>query len=447
MTDAFRIDCAWLPREYGDEVDRVTLAEISMPLGSSRFATTLEDVLAKTVRSSARLSAVQLAEWFACNWWRLCWEPWDGTLSWRMSHKMSNIGGGYVWPDVTFSTDWEAIQISVRRTDWREGEPVRYLEDFDFRISLADFEMGIDGMVDGTIARLASTLSRPTQLSALWDQVSRERRCPERSEVRQLEACMGYDPGEAPAELIDQMEDVREFCGSNAMREVAAVSKDRTVTDIRTLQSCAASGDSVARIPDFGEIRPLIMAEANEWEIPWRRGATAAKIARKRWGLNGSIDTATLSELFSVPAVKLSEPDSDVPSRLSVGLRRDDSPGQFGFLSNRRHPHARRFAFVRLVADNLTSPDSDRLLPATDSRTVRQKFQRAFAQEFLCPIDELKARFGQDAPTGDAIDEVAEDYAVSPRLVEAALVNSGILDRETLGDRPVEMASHRPTNG
>ena len=52
--------------------------------------------------------------------------------------------------------------------------------------------------------------------------------------------------------------------------------------------------------------------------------------------------------------------------------------------------------------------------------------------------------FDQDAPTDDAIDEVAGYYEVSPRLVESALVNNGVLDRETLYDGPVEIASHYP---
>ena len=88
------------------------------------------------------------------------------------------------------------------------------------------------------------------------------------------------------------------------------------------------------------------------------------------------------------------------------------------------------------MADHLTIPDDERLLPATDSKTGRQKFQRAFAQEFLCPFDDLMSHFDGDAPIDDAIDESAEYFDVSPRLVETALVNNGVLDREMLGDWP-----------
>ena len=442
MTDSFRIDYEWLPREYGDEVELVTLAELDILFGKSRSATTLEDVLGKTVRSSARLSAIRLAEWFVFNWWRLCWEPQDNTLSWQMSHKVSNIGGGYVWPDLSFSTDWESIQIGVRHTEGWDGEPIRYLEDFDDRISLSEFERGIDEFVNGTIARLSSTLKRPTELSELWERVNYERRCPEVSDSRKLEACMGFDPDEAPDGLIDHLHEARDSYGRDAIQEVAVVSKNQTLTHIETLQNCAANRDSVARLPSYDKIRQRIMGQADEFEVPWKRARSAARIARESWGLNSKVDTSTLSEMFSVPEEELLEADSNITSPLSVGLRSDDNPEQFGFLSNRRHPHARRFAFARLVADHLTTLDNERLLPATDSKTARQKFQRAFAQEFLCPFDDLKLRFDAHAPTDDAIDEVAAYYGVSPRLVETTLVNNGVLDRETLYDGPAEIASY-----
>ena len=442
MTASFRIDYAWLPREYGDEVERVTLAELDILFGESWSATTLEDVLGKTVRSSARLSAIRLAEWFASNWWRLCWEPQANTLSWRMSHKVSNVGGGYVWPDLSFSTDWESIQVSVRHTEGWEGEPIRYLNDFNARISLIEFEKGIDEFVNGTIARLSSTLTTPTELSDLWEQIKYERRYPEASESRKLEACMGYDPDEAPSGLIDNLHKARDSYGRDGIQEVAVVSKNQTLIHIETLRKFAANHDSVARLPDYDKIRQRIMAQTNEFDVPWKRARNAARIARGSWGLNSKVDTSTLSQVFSIPQEEILQVDSNVPSPLTVGLRNDNIPEQFGFLSNRRHPNARRFAFARLVADHLTILDQERLLPATDSKTARQKFQRAFAQEFLCPFDDLMFRFDADAPTDDAIDEAAAYFEVSPRLVENALVNNGVLDRETLDDGSAEMARY-----
>ena len=433
MTTRFQIDYSWLSRTHGDEVERVTLADIGIFVGDS-CATTLEDVLAKTVRSSARLSAVRLAEWFAVNWWRLRWELPSNTLSWKMSHKVGNAGGGYVWPDLSFSSDWETIQVSARPTEGWEGEPIRYLKSFDTRISVVAFEKGVDNFIDGTIARLSSTLGTATELSDLWLQIAHERRDPELSESRKLEACMGYDPDEAADGLIRGLRDVQDRYGREAVREVAAVSRSQALTHMQTLWENAAGGDSVVQVDDFQNVRQRIVAQTNAFDVPWRRARRAAQIARDSWRLRGKVKTRTLSEIFNISERDILHGNADVSPPLTAGMRRDDNPGTYHIWLNRRHPTARRFAFARLLADHLAIPDNERLLPATDSKTSRQKFQRAFAQEFLCPFDDLKTRFDADTPTEDEIEDAADYFDVSPRLVETALVNNGMLDRDTLDD-------------
>ncbi len=351
-----------------------------------------------------------------------------------MSHRVSNAGGGYVWPDLAFSTDWESMLVSSRQTKGWEGEPIRYLEDFDAHISHDEFEKGIDDFVNRTLARLSSALKSPTELRELWRQVKDERQSPALSESRKLEACMGYDPEEAPDGLINRLQEAGDSYGRDAVQEVSAVSKSQTMIHIEALGQYAASGKSVVRIPDYVKVWRHILAQTNDFDVPWSRARCAARVARDIWGLKSNVDTPTLSQMFDIPVGEISEANSNISLPLTAGLRNDDVPEQFDFLSNRRHPAARRFAFARLVADHLTIPDNERLLPATDSKTARQKFQRAFAQEFLCPFEDLMRHFDADAPTDDAIDEAAAYFEVSPRLVETTLVNNGVLDRETLDD-------------
>lgn len=422
-----------MPREYGDEMDRVTLAELAVFVGDS-CATTLEDILAKTVRQSARLSALRLAEWFAANWWRLRWEPPANTLSWKMSHKVGNSGGGHVWPNLSFSSDWESIHVSVRPTIGWEGEPIRYLNDFDALISTGAFETGIDEFVNGTVARLSGTLGKPTELAELWNLIQHERNDPVVTEARKLEACMGYDPDEAPEGLIASLQEAKESYGRDAVQEVAAVSRSLALTHIKTLGQNVESGCHAVQVHGYESIRQRIAAQTNNFDVPWSRARHAAQIARDSWGLKGKVDTKTLSEIFHIPEADILQASTRTELPLTAGMRHNDMPEQFHILSNKRHPTSRRFAFARLVGDHLTIPDNERLLPATDSKTGRQKFQRAFAQEFLCPFDDLKFRFQADAPTEDEIQDAAEHYDVSPRLIETTLVNNGMLDRETLVD-------------
>jgi Zn-dependent peptidase ImmA (M78 family) len=85
-----------------------------------------------------------------------------------------------------------------------------------------------------------------------------------------------------------------------------------------------------------------------------------------------------------------------------------------------------------LIADGLLAPDDERLLPAvTKAKTSRQKFQRSFAQEFLCPFDALMEKLGapsaENPPEEDDIDDAAQYFNVSTRVIETTLANHGIL--------------------
>ena len=105
-----------------------------------------------------------------------------------------------------------------------------------------------------------------------------------------------------------------------------------------------------------------------------------------------------------------------------------------------RSPAGRRFSLARMVADHLVSPSDERLLPATRTVTGRQQFQRAFAQEFLCPYDTLREVVGS-SPSEDDIEYAAEHFEVSTWVVVCALVNNGALPQETLADWGVSLAT------
>jgi Zn-dependent peptidase ImmA (M78 family) len=83
------------------------------------------------------------------------------------------------------------------------------------------------------------------------------------------------------------------------------------------------------------------------------------------------------------------------------------------------------------LGDKLAGGPSGRLSPATKANTYRQKLQRSFAAELLCPYkvlsDLLRGDFSQEA-----IEEAARHFDVSPWTVQTILVNRGDLPREDL---------------
>ena len=119
---------------------------------------------------------------------------------------------------------------------------------------------------------------------------------------------------------------------------------------------------------------------------------------------------------------------------LTAGFRDDDDPGRMRIAWNIRSLAGRRFTLARLVADHLASRVEERLLPATNVSTSKQQFQRAFAQEFLCPYNTLQAVIGTGVPAVDDIERAVEHFDVSPWVVVCTLVNNGGLTREALTD-------------
>ena len=431
MTTSFSIDYEWLTNDYGDAAERSTLAELAINF-DDLCATKVEDVLAKSVRSTARLSALHLAEWLAANWWRLLWEPRADTYSWKASHKVGNAGRGYVWPDLSFSSDWQSVLVSARPTSRWDAEPIRYLNQFDTAIPISDYERGVDNFIEGTIARLFDTGNPQSDLNELWKEVGKERRDPDVAAWRRLEACMGYDPDDAPPELINGLRKQAEAYGANAIQEVAAASKEQAISHIGDLWKSAQKNDVSVYVPHCADIRQLMKTESGLSAIPWRRATQVAQIAREVWGLEVPVHTKRLSELLDIPESQFSERLPGERQPLIAGFRDGDTLDTFRISWNSNHPTSRRFALARLVADHIAAHEEERLLPGTNLATNRQKFQRAFAQELLCPVDALKEHLGVGVPSNDYINDAAEYFDVSTLTVQNVLVNKGIVDRESL---------------
>jgi hypothetical protein len=423
----------WLAREHGDPIARATLGQLELKV-NARSLTLLEDRLARANRPFANLSAYDLAIWFAANWWRLRWEPERAGTDWRLSHSFTGVGNGYVWPNVTMLSDGEQVVLQVRPTGGAEWEPIRYLEHCNLVLSAADFEAAIDSFIAEVLARLAGCGLSETELHSLWNEVRVERSDPEITLLRKLEALLGFDAGAAPDEIIDSLHSDAQEDGYTAVEEVAAGFAAEAHQVIRSaLESLDQKEElSSEKIIELAERR----ADWRSAGLPWQQACVAARIAREMWNLDGRpLRDDDLMGLLGSDANFIGQPALPA-TQMAAG--RWSAPDRSSWRILLRSPVrvGRRFELCRLVADCLVAPSGELLLPATAAKTSRQKFQRAFAQELLCPFEALQARLGLGAPEDEQIEEAAEYFDVSPLLVRTTLVNKGILPRaeiETAG--------------
>jgi Zn-dependent peptidase ImmA (M78 family) len=99
----------------------------------------------------------------------------------------------------------------------------------------------------------------------------------------------------------------------------------------------------------------------------------------------------------------------------------------------------RRFDLARLLGDRIVGDKSQRLFPATPTTTYRQKFQRAFAAELLCPYEALEDQLADDY-SDEKQEDAANQFRVSPLTIRTILVNRGKIARDDL-ERDLELCA------
>ena len=431
MTPEFSISTAWTSANFGPPEIRETSGQLSIQLGN-HIATRAEDDWSKTVQTSVRLSAYPLALWFVESWWRLLWEPaLEGehvTSTWRLGHDMSAAGHGFIWPRLVFESDGENMEVTSFQSTPTVTEPVRYLEGFRALTTSKAFERAVDGFISLVVARLDAVGIRDSELHRLWQEVKDERSDPNVAEYRRIEARLGFESDEAPEKLVDELTRLMPELGRDAVSEVAPAcsGKDPEATLHMIIDTAKSSGVE-GKISELPKLISVMKSSAEKSAQPWERGRKLARLARSTLSLgSGPLSDNHFSDLLGMPSTVLSKANG-TSGELPLGLAvRGERQGDFKLVF-RRHVHAgRRFEAARFLGDSLTAPVEDKWLPSTDAKTVRQKIQRAFAAEFLCPIEALIAFLDGDY-SPEASDEAGEHFAVSPIAVRSQLANHGYI--------------------
>jgi hypothetical protein len=437
MPDAFHIEVQqWLHGAAGAEHERRTLAGIRIRVGDLCM-TRVEDLAAKTVRTSVHLSAYRLAYWLAEHWWRLRWEPEIAgrDTDWLMSHGLAAAGQGFIWPPLTFASDGESILLAMRASpDGHAVSPIRYLETLDVTLSAAAFEHGVDAFITSVLGRLRTLGFEGTELELLWAEVTRERRDTELAQSRRLEALLGIDAGEAEESLLDHVASYGRNLGNGAVEEIAAAARNEFLQAVATAEAQRDRATTLVDVAERDQLSGRYLLLSADAPPAWQLGETLASRARRLWHVDaGPLSSRRLAEIADAPVDFLTRaPGEDTGTWMDgIGYREPRDGTGFRAIIRSPFPSNRRFHFARLLADDILAASGERLLPVTRAKTARQKFQRAFAAELLCPFEELQSMLPA-APDDDDVETAARHFEVSPLLVRTSLVNKSRLPRERL---------------
>lgn len=396
--------------DEGSPEERATFGRLSIEAGGVSLTEGV-DTLVATLQQGPLVPAYHAAQWFAWNWWRLRWEPRRRGEAWAFAHRMATIGEGYLWPQIEISSDGlrTVLQGRASRADAR---PFRYTTNQAVILPAEAFERALDTFILDVIGRLRDASVGETNLDCLWRDLTRERAEPALAEHRKLEALLGAEPDEADDTLSALLQSDVAVLGRPAIEEIAADGRVVTLAELdrqaRATGHALSLGDMI-RIEKTGlEPGPLVAA--------WKVGREVARRVRDAAALDRApISDRALAALAGVDGRVLSA--EQAPPAFSFSLRDADATERVVLRSPIRVN--RRFNLARILGDHLIF-GAGPLAPATQAYTYRQKAQRAFAAELLCPSDAVDAATAID----DSLDhqfEVAADFGVSEYVVRMAI--------------------------
>jgi hypothetical protein len=308
---------------------------------------------------------------------------------------------------------------------------LRYIEDIAAVVRANAFESAIDQFIEQVRGQLRAEHVGTTNLDDLWNAVLAERVDPVAASRRRFEALLGFDPDEADESRIDALIADSNTLGEQAIAEVAAgrsgTENAPTAGEIRQIATdsgfdCAPRDmvrlQSTAQLPRYGEFPA------------WVRGAAAAKELRTQQQLGAdSLSNKRLADLAAILESHLTERNAG--PGFSFALDNNAEHGRVVLRS--KWEVGRRFELARLIGDrlaanHLASGGAVKLFPATRSSTYRQKLQRSFAAELLCPFQALMDMLDRDF-SSEAIEDAAQYFNVSAVTVRTLLINHHKIER------------------
>jgi len=424
----FEIEADWERLDRGTPEERACFAAIGMKFNNV-WLTRAEDSFVGRLRDKPHLSGYKLAEWLAWNWWRLRWEPFNRRAGWRMAHRLATIGGGYVWPNVTFQSDGQRIIALAKPTLLHPSEPLRYVEDYIGVLPAGSFVDAVDLFVGKVLGQLHQEKLTHTNLELIWNSVTEERSDPAMAARRRLEALMGFDPDEGSSSQIESLVGDGTVLGERAVDEVAA---GKELLSAKEFQDLADTDGFSASPRDAAQLPSSVRLPAFD-EAPWKRGAEAARALREMTKLGAApISNQRLAEMAGVEDRALTQTTA-ATGRSKTAFALDKNSAESRVVLHSKWRTGRRFELARLLGDRIAYHSGEKLLPVTHSFTYRQKLQRSFAAELLCPFEPLLEMLHDDF-SADAIEDAAEHYDVSEQTIRTALVNHKLLPRDDLAE-------------
>lgn len=373
------------------------------------------------------VSARPLAEWLLASIWRILHEPGPGTgieklnHSWRMAHELQAAGGGFFWPNATFFSCGENVEIRASTAFY--GQEMIYAERYteagsDF-VSRKHFK-------DAVCSFLKAASERNAAIKTFVNLLNTEFNDKEKKRYRELEAMLGYDPNGAPNDIINLLVDKIESAGLETVEELACGLNPINFDCVQNQLELARERLEPVQDAPKGDISVSLKEKPN-LDLPWDYGRECAHMLRTECGVSQDdpLETNTLLDCAGLDMRQFEKiPQTGAISACAVENKKVSFSFQTVF-----SPAARRFQLARVLGDYLALRGNCKYLVVSHASTWQQQMQRNFAAELLAPAHSIKNLLDEKGWTPDNFLEVANRYQVTPRTIGHNLMNQQMASR------------------
>jgi hypothetical protein len=340
---------------------------------------------------------------------------------------------GYLLPDIRIGFDGVAFEVSARQFSYFDPD-IRFWAGNQEILTREHAERWLSALINETLARLNQKEIKNTSAHLRWKRIQSSLESDERIFCESAGA-IGLDPYDISESAASFIEKSEEIFGSEALVEFMSgsrgVDRERLIQWVQKMVS--------DRAPDrrLAELRPIV--DKIEAQIPshlgapaWAEGYRRARAMRQVLGLEQSYKLSSYGELAS-----LLGGDGEFSLAPEVdgiqALRHEEPDGIYVHLrdhgDHRRVSATHLFAFTRAVGDAVCFSGRETAPINRLIRAYRQAAGRAFAAEFLAPIDEINSM------REDSFDEysIAHHFGVSTQVIAHQIENeSRILSVQSL---------------
>ena len=409
-----KLSAEWLDdAENAAPEERATVADVRMIVDSKNVMQHFSDDI---LSDHVTVALYGLVHGLTHDWWSIF-----GARNREFS--LLNYRSGYLLPDVAFWFDGSVFEVDVRQRAYQNPD-IRFWGGMKEVLSRSEAEAALSEIIEMVLDRLKAAKLDQTSAALRWKRIQSSRNSNER-DFCEAAGSLGLDPyniGDEAAAFIEKAEQI--FERETLMEFAAGATGVMQAPLLDWVEKMRRHGGFRYRLADLKTLAAQTVRDAPDQpgQPAWASGYRRARVLRKTFNLAQSHRFQSFT---------------DLARRLGAGKGYDIAPKVDGIRALRTEredgiqihlrdhgasgeaPAAHLFTVARAVGDVMCFPDSS-LSPINDAHhAYRQAAGRAFAAEFLAPVDEVRSML---ADKHDIV-TIANAFAVSTTVIERQIEN------------------------